>query len=730
MDLIEVNLKFNISPSILTLFSYKLKEIELEQLILSNFKLDEYEKSKLNIMSKQNKILKKNEKTDKIKSGVTYEFNLDEVFKLMFTDRSNLLYFSPFIPSNEIKVHEKIAEGGFGEIYKCTYENGDINKNYVLKNLKYEDETILKAYYQEISTYSKLNHPNIPKFIGITYEIFIKHGFIMEYISGDNLLEFVSKNKSIDEIDKLNIIYQISDVLCFLHQNEIIHRDIKPNNIIVRKDSFNKIKIFLLDYGLSRVTDDKIILNSFRSFFQSQVHVYQYLNGKDLYNLNSFDIWSFGCIVYFIYTGNHPYNMNVQMMTKAISKKEKFYLKKEFKEEFIYNLVDNCCRFNANERISAEKIKLSLFCRLNNIEAKLNQTPCPLIDLSNKEINLLVKQYQDSNKCSDESFQLAFIIGDLFLDEQNYSEALRFHKISLETKLDLKANPDSQANSYIKLAYIYSKKPYFIIEEAKRNYTKALNIKESLKNKDNISNLYYDYANFLFEIGETLSSLDYHKKAYEIRLSTENIGLLDINTAASVYKMGLVYRSLRDFKNAFDFLKKAEMIYKNYYHENHIMNSEILYEIALTLFDLSKYNEALQYLGRLEIIKNNSQNLNELAKIFTLIGSIHNFLFNFSRSEEYHKKTLCIYNKLCEEVNAATCLNNLGIVYKNDNQLEKALDHFFNALQIFQKHLPNDHEFISNSYLNIGTIYTIKQDVQDKTKCFWGKKFRGGRLLL
>ena len=194
MDLIEVNLKFNISPSILTLFSYKLKEIELEQLILSNFKLDEYEKSKLNIMSKQNKI------------GVTYEFNLDEVFKLMFTDRSNLLYFSPFIPSNEIKVHEKIAEGGFGEIYKCTYENGDINKNYVLKNLKYEDETILKAYYQEISTYSKLNHPNIPKFIGITYEIFIKHGFIMEYISGDNLLEFVSKNKSIDEIDKLNII--------------------------------------------------------------------------------------------------------------------------------------------------------------------------------------------------------------------------------------------------------------------------------------------------------------------------------------------------------------------------------------------------------------------------------------------------------------------------------------------------------------------------------------------
>jgi serine/threonine protein kinase/Tol biopolymer transport system component len=148
------------------------------------------------------------------------------------------------------KILRKIAEGGMGLVYLA--EDTKLNRQIAIKVLPSEvsdDSQRLHRFIHEAKSASALNHPNI-----ITiYEINEENDtpFIaMEFVSGETLAKAI-RNRSLDMRQKIDIAIQIASALSAAHKANVIHRDIKPDNIIIRPDGIAKI----LDFGLAKLTE-------------------------------------------------------------------------------------------------------------------------------------------------------------------------------------------------------------------------------------------------------------------------------------------------------------------------------------------------------------------------------------------------------------------------------------------------------------------------------------------
>ncbi len=213
---------------------------EIEKYILSKFVIN----SPVNLLQSINGKLSKKEKSTIIGMSKFNEFSIDliELFKVIFkkddfddkdTTQDFILHKPPFIPSFLLKFDENdlIGAGSFGKTYKSYYHN----KTLAIKFLNQENiNTDLESSFErELNTYIKLSHRNIPKFLGITYVNGKGKGIIMENIEGNKLINL----SEISEVLKLQYLIQLAEVVQYLHENDIFHRDLKPDNILVTQQN-------------------------------------------------------------------------------------------------------------------------------------------------------------------------------------------------------------------------------------------------------------------------------------------------------------------------------------------------------------------------------------------------------------------------------------------------------------------------------------------------------------
>src|SRR5215475_15377486 len=109
------------------------------------------------------------------------------------------------------------------------------------------DQDMLKRFYQEAAKTGALRHPNIVT----VYDLGEQDGFpyiVMEYVAGDALDKVIASNRTLSLSTKLSIIEQVCHALAYAHQNDVVHRDVKPANVILQPDGVVK----LLDFGIAR----------------------------------------------------------------------------------------------------------------------------------------------------------------------------------------------------------------------------------------------------------------------------------------------------------------------------------------------------------------------------------------------------------------------------------------------------------------------------------------------
>jgi len=213
------------------------------------------------------------------------------------------------------KILEKIGSGGMGEVYLA--EDSKLDRKVALKFLPKEytkDQEANQRFQREAKAAAVLNHPNIVTI----YEIneFEDQTYIaMEYVEGETLKELINANFKMQnenlkfEIDNLqfsmeriiDITTQICDGLQKAHEAGIVHRDIKPQNILIDKNG----RVKILDFGLaklkgvSQLTREKSTLGTTHYLSPEQAL------GKEVDHRS--DIWSFGVILYEMLTGQHPF---------------------------------------------------------------------------------------------------------------------------------------------------------------------------------------------------------------------------------------------------------------------------------------------------------------------------------------------------------------------------------------------------------------------------------------
>ena len=329
---------------------------------------------------------------------------------------------------NFYKYGRLIGQGAFGKVnLGLNVLTGRVVaiKSFNKSNLNSNSENMKKIKY-ETNLMKKLNHPNITKIL----ELFEDKEYIliiMEYINGGNLFSFLKKHRKVSEKTAKLLYRQIILGIKYMHQQGIVHRDIKLENILI--DLNNNIKI--CDFGIGRV------LSSPEQPLFDQCGTPMYIAPEILlcskekgYKGFPVDIWSSGIVLYILLSGTLPFSFKNSSSSLSESNESNLSEDNNNNTELQYSIINK--EPKAIENISKEAEDLLKKILKKNPEKRitceeiLNHPWMKGISDTNKyhlftkaEINVLSKTYVDYRKDENENLKESFTISNLFIDNED-----------------------------------------------------------------------------------------------------------------------------------------------------------------------------------------------------------------------------------------------------------------------------------------------------------------------
>ena len=334
---------------------------------------------------------------------------------------------------NFYKYGRLIGQGAFGKVnLGLNILTGRVVaiKSFNKSNLNSNAENLNKILY-ETNLMKKLNHPNITKIL----ELFEDKEYIliiMEYINGGNLLSFVKKHRKVSEKTAKLLFKQIILGIKYIQEQNIVHRDIKLENILIGLN--NNIKI--CDFGISRIlsSPDELLFDQCGTPMYIAPEILLCTKNKG-YKGFPVDIWSSGIVLYILLSGTLPFsfkntslsfeqsnetlinednnNNSVELQYNIINKdpKEIENISEESKD-----LLKKILRKNPEERISIEEILNHPWMKdIPNIDSDKNKYHL----FTKAEINILSKTYIDYRNGNNEDLKENFTISNLFKEEKD-----------------------------------------------------------------------------------------------------------------------------------------------------------------------------------------------------------------------------------------------------------------------------------------------------------------------
>jgi eukaryotic-like serine/threonine-protein kinase len=199
----------------------------------------------------------------------------------------------------------KLGKGAMATVYKARQVSLDrIVAVKVLPKRYSENPEFVDRFYREGKAAAKLNHANIVQAIDVG-ESDGYHYFIMEYVDGYTIHDKLTNNRRYSEKEALDIIIQIADALVHAHARGLIHRDVKPKNIMITKDNVAK----LADMGLAReVSDTRLAQSEAGRAYGTPYYISpEQIRGEVEIDLRA-DIYSLGATFYHMVVGRVPFD--------------------------------------------------------------------------------------------------------------------------------------------------------------------------------------------------------------------------------------------------------------------------------------------------------------------------------------------------------------------------------------------------------------------------------------
>jgi serine/threonine-protein kinase len=202
------------------------------------------------------------------------------------------------------EIIEKIGDGGMAVVYKG--RDRLLNRFVAVKVLRPEytkDFAFVDSFRRESQAAARLNHPNIVNVYDVGKEENI-HYIVMELVEGRTLSDLIAAEAPLDYKRAINIAKQIASALSTAHKNNIIHRDVKPQNILIMPDGSAKIT----DFGIARAVSDATIVKAGGEGVMGSVHYFSPEQARGGYVDEKSDIYSLGIVLYEMLTGKVPFD--------------------------------------------------------------------------------------------------------------------------------------------------------------------------------------------------------------------------------------------------------------------------------------------------------------------------------------------------------------------------------------------------------------------------------------
>ena len=203
---------------------------------------------------------------------------------------------------NRYEILEKIGNGGMATVYKAKCHV--LNRYVAIKILRDEfttDSEFIKRFNTEAQSAASLTHPNIVSIYDVGNEDNLYY-IVMELIQGKTLKEIINEDGMLSWKWSVNIAIQIASALETAHKHNIIHRDIKPHNIIITEDGMAKVT----DFGIAKAVSNSTI-TAFGTTIGS-VHYFSPEHARGGYTDAKSDLYSLGIVMYEMLTGKVPFD--------------------------------------------------------------------------------------------------------------------------------------------------------------------------------------------------------------------------------------------------------------------------------------------------------------------------------------------------------------------------------------------------------------------------------------
>ncbi|XP_030020758.2 titin isoform X2 [Manduca sexta] len=273
-------------------------------------------------------------------------FRLDTEMELSIPPERRVRLYEKF-ETWYTKRNELIGGGAFG---KVALIEDDYGESFAAKVIRVQDKNKIGYVLREFFTLRKLvNHNVVGVVDAYTATQFVV--IVMDYLWGGELLDRIVRDKHINEADLPPVVKQICNGLAFIHSQNIVHLDLKPENLVFAHP--NSLVVKLVDFGLSRVLHEG---SKIKAVYGTREYVAPEILTFEPVNLNS-DMWSLGVIVYMILSGSLPFNGDTEAeLTSKVISAQYHYENPAFRtvSDLVKDFIDHLLVVNPRRRFKAE----------------------------------------------------------------------------------------------------------------------------------------------------------------------------------------------------------------------------------------------------------------------------------------------------------------------------------------------------------------------------------------
>lgn len=243
------------------------------------------------------------------------------------------------------EILEKIGTGGMSDVYKAKCHK--LNRFVAIKVLKQEfseNANFVSKFRTEAQAAAGLMHPNIVNVYDVGEENGIYY-FVMEMVEGITLKKYIEKKARLSVKEAISIAIQVSMGIEAAHNNHIIHRDIKPQNIMISKEG----KVKVTDFGIAKAATS----NTITSNVMGSVHYTSPEQARGGYSDEKSDIYSLGITMFEMLTGRVPFNGETTVAIAIKHIQEEMPSPREYVPEIpvsVEQIVFKCCQKSPDRR--------------------------------------------------------------------------------------------------------------------------------------------------------------------------------------------------------------------------------------------------------------------------------------------------------------------------------------------------------------------------------------------